>query len=84
MEHSVLNWISIKSLPSVFKEPSSREGRKIEILKRREHTKKTKPSKESRTQIHMNSQRLWQHAQSLHRTKTEEVPALKDEGNTSL
>ena len=30
-----------------------------------------------KTDVHMSSQRLWQHAQSLHRSKPDGVPALR-------
>jgi hypothetical protein len=42
-----------------------------------EDFKEAVSSRHNRTDAHMNSQRLWQCAQGLHRSKSEGVPALR-------
>jgi hypothetical protein len=39
--------------------------------------KETVSSRLNRTETHMSSQRLWQHAQDLHRFKPDEIPELR-------
>ena len=47
-------------------------------------TKETVSSRHSRTDAHMNSQRLWKHAQGSHRFKPERVPVLREEVETNV
>lgn len=49
-----------------------------------EDTREKRLSNPSRSDAHMNSQRLWQHAWDLHRSVSDGVPALRVEGATRL
>ena len=43
--------------------------------------KETKPSEHSTSNTHMNSQRLWQHAQGVPESVQNEIPVLREEVN---
>lgn len=45
--------------------------------------RKTRPSGHNRTDIHMNSQRLWHHTHGLYRSKPDGVPSTEREMDTS-
>lgn len=47
--------------------------------KRIEYTKETTASRHNSTDALVNSQRLWQHSQGLHRSKTQGVLVLREE-----
>lgn len=64
---STLNYILIKKKEIVCEED----------LEGVYDSNKTMSSRHNKTDAHMNSQRLWQHAQGLHRFKPEGVPALR-------
>lgn len=46
--------------------------------------KETKFSRHSRTNVHVDSWRLWQQAEDLHRFKPDRVPDLEGEGTHSI
>jgi len=48
-----------------------------------EETKETRPPRHKRTEVHMNPQRLGQHTQGLHRSKSNTVLGLRGKMNTS-
>ena len=61
------------------------QKRRQEDLRARgdERHKDTRPSRPNRTEQHKNSQRLAQHAQSLHGAKPKRVPVLSAEADTN-
>lgn len=42
-------------------------------------TNEIKPSRHNRNDVHMNSEKLWQQAQGLHSSKTDDVSVLRGE-----
>jgi hypothetical protein len=47
-----------------------------------EHTKESRLSRHSRAGAHMNTQRLWQHGESLHGSAPDGVPLLREQMGT--
>lgn len=56
-----------------------KDGRSQRIIPRKSVT-----FRYNRTDPHMNSQHLWQHAQGLHSSKSDGVPTLRGRVDTSL
>ena len=45
------------------------EVERVQEPKGMEDTKEQRPSEHSKTEVHVNSQKLWQHAQGMHSSK---------------
>lgn len=67
--------VSTKSFPSGYR---GRAGRKIARAQEDRNGKKTRPSRHNRNGAHMTSQKLWEHAQGLHKSKRDGVPVRKE------
>ena len=73
--------VFIRSLASGLRKLWRRGSRKCVGACRKAHTKETVSSRHSRTDAHMNSQRLRQHAQGLHGSVQNGVSILRGEWN---
>ena len=86
MEHSVLNGISWSNPSLKFHGSIRKKKEEVERLYEPEvigDSKKRVSSRNSRIDVHINSQRLWQHAQGIHRFTSVGVPVLRGESGHS-
>lgn len=64
-------------------ENSAEEAERLCEPMMRDDTKEARPSKHSKTDAQMNSQRLWQHAQGLPGSAPDVVPVIREEVDAS-